>query len=171
MAASAHGHRRPRPVVGATVTIRAFRPSDHARLGRMFARLSPTTVYRRFAAPAPTAAARLLAFLTAANRPERYALVAVAGGEIVGVASYDREQAGDTAEVALLIEDAWQRRGLGRGLLIALGAAARRQGLTALTARVQGDNRAALALALNTARGVRVELDTGEYRLTIPLAR
>ena len=47
---------------------------------------------------------------------------------------------GDLAEVALLVEDAWQRRGLGTALLRRLSALAARVGYAALVAYTSADN-------------------------------
>ena len=47
-------------------------------------------------------------------------LVAVAGGEIVGHAMYARENGDDEAEVAVVVEDRWQSRGVGKLLLAGL---------------------------------------------------
>jgi GNAT superfamily N-acetyltransferase len=62
------------------------------------------------------------------------ALVAeTGGGHLVGVANLISNDDG-TGEAALLVEDAWQRRGLGTALLRRLVAVARDRRLQALTA-------------------------------------
>jgi GNAT superfamily N-acetyltransferase len=74
-------------------------------------------------------------------------VVAVVGGEVVGVARYDRLAADpSTAEFAVVVEDAWQGAGLGRQLLSELSELARGRGVTTLTATVQVDNDRIIAL-------------------------
>ncbi len=58
----------------------------------------------------------------------------------------------DRAELALAVVDAWQRRGVGRALLAALAARARRAGVRRFTATLLRDNRGALALARELGR-------------------
>ena len=120
---------------------RPVRLDDEPRFYRLWPRLSRETVYRRFHAPLhglPGAAGRRLADV---DHDLREAVVADVGGEVVGVARYDRSP-GDpsTAEFAVVVEDAWQGVGLGRQLLSELIELARSRGVVTLTATVQPDN-------------------------------
>jgi acetyltransferase len=65
----------------------------------------------------------------------------------IGVARFARSQCGETAEIALVVADAWQGRGLGRRLLAGLIASARRHGVHRLVGTTLSDNDAMLALA------------------------
>src|SRR5215470_1272316 len=98
------------------VVLRAALPEDVVRLERMFYRLSPDTIYFYLFVPVPRQPrwAERLGALARADGHDHYALVALAGGEIVGIARYDRGAVPEEAEFAILIEDAWQRRGLGK---------------------------------------------------------
>ena len=58
------------------------------------------------------------------------ALIALLGDDIVAVGRFDRLQSGESAEVAFVVEDGHQGRGLGSILLEHLAAAAREVGLT-----------------------------------------
>ena len=75
----------------------------------------------------------------------RLALVAEqqeAGGPLLhAVARYEPGEAAGTTEIAIVVEDAWQHRGLGTILLDALLAAAEARGLNRFTADVMADNR------------------------------
>ncbi len=92
--------------------------ADTAGLMEMHARCSAETVFRLFAAPMarldPRLARRML--LGGAG-----ALVATVGDRMVGIAAL-ADVVDGRCEVSLLVEDGWQRRGIGTRLL---GAAAR----------------------------------------------
>jgi GNAT superfamily N-acetyltransferase len=93
----------------------------------------------------------MLRWLTEVDHRDREALVALEDDEVVAVARWDSTAAGgDEAELAVVVVDDWQRRGLGRALTSMLVDAARSRRLTTLTARVQADNRGALRLVTGT---------------------
>src|SRR5579863_2155919 len=100
-------------------------PGDGERLRRFFYRLSPETVYRRFLSPIqrPEQLERL--HLLDVDSQDRVALLAAVDGEIVGVGRFVRDpRAPTTADLALVVADAWQRQGVGTALLGALAEAA-----------------------------------------------
>ncbi len=66
--------------------------------------------------------------------------------ELIGVARYEPSGESDTAEIALVVEDAWQDRGLGVTLLGDLLAAAEARGIRRFVAYVLGDNHRMLGL-------------------------
>lgn len=149
--------------------IRPLEADDADALGRLFHRLSPETVYRRFHQPVRRPRPQVLAYLAAVDHDRREAMAAEVDGEIVGVARYDRIGDTDTAEFAIVVEDAWQRRGLGRRLAEELAAAGRRRGIRAFAASLLGDNHAALSLLRSLAPGTRVRPDHGELVARVPL--
>jgi ribosomal protein S18 acetylase RimI-like enzyme len=123
------------------VATRPVRPEDGALLCRMWPRLSRDTVYRRFHSPLRTLPDEAVRRLVTVDHDCREAVVGVVGGEVVGVARYDRSPDDpDLAEFAIVVEDAWQGVGLGRQLLLELIALAGRRGVRTLTASVQRDN-------------------------------
>jgi GNAT superfamily N-acetyltransferase len=123
------------------VATRPVRPEDGALLRRMWPRLSRDTVYRRFHSPIRTLPDDAVRHLVTVDHDCREAVVGVVGGEVVGVARYDRSPTDPgVAEFAILVEDAWQGVGLGRQLLLALIDLAGRRGVRTLTASVQRDN-------------------------------
>lgn len=154
---------------GSTVVVRPIAPPDAARLRRMFERLSPETVYRRFFSPVVRPSPRALIHLATVDHDRREALVALSGDEIVGVARYDRQPGGDAAEIAVTIEDAWQHRGLGSRLARRLAARAARRGIAELSAAMLGDNRPALGLLRRLAPDSQVRFEHGEYAASVPI--
>ena len=123
------------------VATRPVQPDDRVLFRRLWPRLSRDTVYRRFHSPLHGLPSETLDRLVTVDHERREAVVAVVGGEVVGVARYDRSPADpDTAEFAILVEDAWQGMGLGRQLLTELVELAAARGVATLTATVQRDN-------------------------------
>ena len=129
------------------IPTRPVQPDDEARFYRLWPRLSRESVYRRFHSPVHRLPAETVRRLVQVDHDLREAVVADIGGEVVGVARYDRSP-GDptTAEFAILVEDAWQNLGVGRQLLSQLIELARGRGVAVLTATVQPDNERVLGL-------------------------
>ncbi len=160
---------------GSPLRLRPVRRDDAARLRRMFYRLSPATIYRRFHAPLTAPPERGPGCLIGADLYDRYATVALIGDEIVGVARYDRltlpgEGGGSEAELAIVVEDAWQRRGVGRLLVARLVAAAGRRRIDRFTGTALGDNRPLLGLIGALFPRASVRLRDGEYQLRLRLS-
>jgi ribosomal protein S18 acetylase RimI-like enzyme len=152
------------------VATRPVQPDDGPLFCRLWDRLSPETVYRRFHAPlrSPPADAHRLVEV---DHDLREALVAVVGGEVVGVARYDRSTADPaTADVAVLVEDAWQGVGVARQLLTELTELARQRGVRTMTADVQEDNDRVLALVRRLLPGASLRPGSGVYAIRSPLS-
>ncbi|MFW3172199.1 N-acetyltransferase family protein [Geodermatophilus sp. CPCC 206100] len=154
------------------VPTRPVRPDDGPLFCRLWSRLSRETVYRRFHAPLREPPAGALPHLVSVDHDRREALVAVVGGEVVGVARYDRTP-GDpaTAEVAVVVEDGWQGVGVGRQLLRELGELAARRGVTTVTASVQADNDRVVGLVRRLLPGATLTAEEGTYAVAGPLRR
>ncbi|MBW3668628.1 MAG: GNAT family N-acetyltransferase [Actinobacteria bacterium] len=156
---------------GAVIRLRELHEGDEEALRRLFFRLSPATVRLRFFQPVETPSPRVLHYLADVDHDRRQAIAAVVDDEVVGVARYDRfRDAPDRAEVAVVVEDAWQGRGVGTMLLNALARDARDHGVASLTATVMGENRRMLSVARRLAPDTRVHLDHGEWAMETPLA-
>ena len=151
--------------------VRPAGPEDAERVRRFFERLSPESVYRRFFTLFPAPPPKLVSYLAGPETDDHETLAALDGDEIVALASWDRRvPAGDEAELAILVEDAWQHRGLGRALMRMLTAEAAHHGITVLTASVLSDNQPARRLALAVARPDHVEMDGPETSYTYRVA-
>jgi GNAT superfamily N-acetyltransferase len=96
------------------------------------------------------------------------ALVAQVGHEIVAVARYDGRRGEDDAEVAVIVDDEWQDRGLGTRLLHHLARVGKRRGLVAFRATVLGENRRALPFLRRLSPAADVRFRDGEYQVYAP---
>lgn len=117
-------------------TLEAPGPSDRDALDEMFARCSPLTVQLRFFG-VRTDLPRAYVDAALAGVPERHdALVARQDGRVDALASLVTEPVTGSAELAVLVVDAAQRRGLGRALVQCLLERAAGRGVTCVTASV-----------------------------------
>lgn len=133
---------------------RLIQPEDHPRLLHLFDRLSSQARRRRFHTnvdhlDADVINSHALGFAEVDNLRTGGAVVAVdyqgAGQKIVGVVRLGAPEAG-VAEVAVVVRDDFQGRGVGRALLQRMPALARRMGVHTVVASIEADNLAALRL-------------------------
>lgn len=162
---------------GTPISIRAIRPSDAERLIAFYDRLSAHTAYQRFFTVMkrlPPDWARMLADV---DYVQRLALIAEvdtpAGLELIAVARYEPTGRADTVEVAFVVQDSWQNRGLGTALFHDLLEAARARGFRRFSAYVLASNRRMLDLIGRFATVVERKLDGGvvEAEFTAEVSR
>ena len=127
---------------GATVHVRPIRPDDADDLVAFHSRLSSQTVYRRFFTPHPVLRPEEVERFTNVDYRDRFALIALVDGVLAAVARFDRQEGTAQAEVAFLVEDRHQGRGLGTLLLELLAAAARERGIRRFEAETLLENAA-----------------------------
>jgi acetyl coenzyme A synthetase (ADP forming)-like protein len=126
---------------GGTVHVRPIRPTDAAALVAFHSTLSAEAVYYRFFAPHPALSEREVARFTSVDHVDRVALVAELGDQLLAVARYDRlPDAPHSAEVAFVVSDRHQGRGIGTLLLEHLASAARERGITKFVAEALATN-------------------------------
>lgn len=126
---------------GRPVTIRLARPWDAENVAAMHERCSEETRYERYFAPISQWREDQLRRIAGGHRGAT--LVAIADdGAVVGLGNVfpDRPEGQHTAEIAVIVEDAWQGHGLGSSLLRHLIALARRLGFDEVTALVLATN-------------------------------
>jgi GNAT superfamily N-acetyltransferase len=121
--------------------LRPSAPHDAPRLVAMFERCSPASRYARFLAPLQHFPASHLVDVVRSSPIRRsWVIEDLRTGDVIAVGSWFRNQ-GDSAEVGLLVEDAFQRQGHGAALLDALVASARHAGITTLLGYTAADAR------------------------------
>ena len=160
------------PRIGTQVSIRVAAPRDAERLRAMFSRASFESIYRRFHTPYPEVPERMLTLMLGVeDQHDRESLVAVAGGEIVGHAMYARLGDGAEAEMAIIVEDGWQSKGVGKLLLTELAERARLRGVETFTGEVLGENRRMLGLAATMFAESDYAIRDGVYHVRMPLGK
>ena len=135
------------------ITIRPLRVQDAGAFRAFVERLSRESRYGRFQYVVKEVSPALLRLLVEADPRTHVALVALREDEVVGEARYVRAARG--AEFALAVADGWRRRGVGKRLLEALIASARREGLKHLDGEVLASNQAMLGFVEQAGFSVR----------------
>ncbi|UCB54961.1 MAG: GNAT family N-acetyltransferase [Thiotrichales bacterium] len=138
-------------VAASTVTIRTMEPADREIEQRFVRELSPQSRYYRFHSALKELTPYMLERFTHVNYPDEMALIAtVAEGDDeqqIGVARYIRKPGSDTAEIAVVVADAWQGLGIGSRLLMDLRQLAIKAGIRRIEMSVLPANRRMLDLA------------------------
>lgn len=136
----------PRPALrevplsnGATVRLRPIGPGDVPALHALHGRCSPDTRRMRYFSAMPRLAPRVVEVLCDADRG--LTLVAEVGGRLVGMANLMYAPEPGVGEMAFLIEDSWQNRGLGTATACRLMEIARDWGMAEVRASTLLGNR------------------------------
>jgi RimJ/RimL family protein N-acetyltransferase len=136
---------------GTPILIRRIRPGDRRLLAFGLRYLSALTVQQRFLGPKPRFTKQELRYLTEVDGHDHVALVAESPTQpvrhLIAVARFVRSpEDPEAAEVAIVVMDSWQGRGLGSLLARELAARARGLGIKRFTATMASDNLPALRL-------------------------
>lgn len=125
---------------GGVVHIRPITPDDAFKLVAFHARLSERTRFLRYFEPHPKLSPKEVYRITHVDNRYRVCLVAALGDDIIAVGVYEGEPDQTSAEVAFVVDDDHQRRGLGSVLLEHLAGAAAENGITTFVASVLVEN-------------------------------
>lgn len=158
------------------IAFRPIRPDDRERLQDHHERLSPESRYRRFLAAKPYLSADDARHLSEVDGCDHFALVATLperdGEPIVGVARYIRlPDNREVAEMAIVVNDQFQRRGVGAALVRRLAEVAVSRGVRRFRATMLADNLAIQRLLEGLAVGPVERRRLGalsEMELTLP---
>ena len=148
---------------GARFRLRPIRPDDAERLVALHGRLSEQTIYQRFFTVMKRLPTNWARYLADVDYQRRLALVVEwqgpDGPELVGVGRYEPTTAPGCVEVAFVIEDRWQRHGLGTAVFNDLLAAAEARGIHEFSAEVLADNTRMLDLIRRFGQIVSIQRD------------
>ncbi len=156
-------------VAGKRVWLRLLEPDDAPLIRKFYWRLSPDTVYRRFLSPVAPPADRLVAKLVDVDHHHRDALIGLDEQGIIGIARYGVDPSGSNYEVAVVVADEWQGKGLGRLLVRRLAHIARLRGISTFHATMLGDNGPVHALVRSVTPRAKMRFTGGYVEAEIPL--
>ncbi|MGW5265504.1 bifunctional acetate--CoA ligase family protein/GNAT family N-acetyltransferase [Microbispora sp. NPDC004025] len=155
---------------GGTAHVRPIRPDDADMLRSFYSRLSAESIYFRYFGPRPRLTDKDVVWFTNVDYDNRVALIATIGTEMVAVVRYDRVQPRDHAEVAFLVEDAHQGRGVASVLMEHLRAAARERGIKTFIADVLPGNHRMMGLFRQAGYTAQSQFEDGVVRMTLDLS-
>ncbi|HLT61280.1 MAG TPA: GNAT family N-acetyltransferase, partial [Microlunatus sp.] len=153
---------------GRVARLRPIKPSDAGRLVEFYDRVSPESKYLRFFAPYPRLSQRDVQRFTEVDYVDRVAFILTLGELMIGVGRYDRIE-NDQAEVAFLIEDAHQGRGIAQLLLEHLAEAARERGITKFVAEILPENRRMAQVFADAGYRVTKDVEDGVLSVEFPI--
>jgi acyl-CoA synthetase (NDP forming)/RimJ/RimL family protein N-acetyltransferase len=153
---------------GGVAHLRPIRPSDADLLIAFYERVSPESKYLRFFAPYPRLSDRDVHRFTEVDYVDRVAFIVTLGEDMIAVGRYDRLE-DDHAEVAFLIEDAHQGRGIAQLLLEHLAQAARERGITRFVAEVLAENRRMAKVFADAGYRVSKGVEDGVLAVEFPI--
>lgn len=174
LAGSSDGRRLPPPLFsvqltdGAEVVLRDATAADAPLVAALHARCSPQTRSLRSLPTRPVLAAAVLQQLIGADGSTSMLAVTPDGGAAIGLANLIRSAPG-TGEVTLLVEDAWQGRGVGTALARKLVELARSDQLTEIVAVSQVGNGAVTRVLRRAGLRPRGRLEGGTLRVRAAL--
>jgi acetyl coenzyme A synthetase (ADP forming)-like protein len=158
---------------GQRLHVRAIRPDDKGRLEELFYRLSPRTRYLRFGFEKATITEEELRYYTELHPPGEYACVGTMGEgpkeRIVAVGRWFLAPDGETAEVAFVVEDNIQARGIGTALLEQLAIVASRYRLRMFVANVLPENTTMQEVFDESGFRISKKLQDGLYHYSMDL--
>jgi len=130
---------------GTQITFRPIHPTDEPLMRDLFYALSQQTIYYRFMSNQRIVSRRQIQDFVYIDHRNDVALVgtlpAAHGEDIIALGNYYLDPKSNRAEVAFVVLDQWQRRGIGTFLLRQLIRIARRNGIRGFTAEVMSENR------------------------------
>jgi len=159
---------------GVEILLRPVRISDEPALKDFFYSLSDQSIYRRFlSARKDMPHERLQEFVVIDYTAEMVILAVIEEEEreiVVGVGQYGIDPDTHTADVALVVRDESQDRGIGTELLDYLTLLAKREGLLGFTAEVLTENEAMMHLFERSGFAIEKRRDAGVYELKMLFA-
>ncbi|MEV7172636.1 GNAT family N-acetyltransferase [Streptomyces sp. NPDC093224] len=162
---------------GGTARIRPITTEDAGRLVSFYEQVSDESKYYRFFAPYPRLSDRDVHRFTHHDYVDRVGLAATVGEEFIGTVRYDRigpdgrpaSAPADAAEVAFLVQDAHQGRGVASALLEHIGAVARERGIRRFAAEVLPANSKMIKVFTDAGYEQKRSFEDGSVHLTLGL--
>ncbi|MCX4819856.1 GNAT family N-acetyltransferase [Streptomyces sp. NBC_01142] len=162
---------------GGTARIRPITTEDAERLVSFYEQVSDESKYYRFFAPYPRLSAKDVHRFTHHDYVDRVGLAVMVGGEFIATVRYDRINAqgrpasapADEAEVAFLVQDAHQGRGVASTLLEHIAEVARERGIRRFAAEVLPANNKMIKVFRDAGYTQKRSFEDGSVHLTLDL--
>ncbi|MFE7584328.1 GNAT family N-acetyltransferase [Streptomyces gardneri] len=162
---------------GGTARIRPITADDADRLVSFYEQVSDESKYYRFFAPYPRLSAKDVHRFTHHDFVDRVGLAATVGGEFIATVRYDRidergmpaSEPADEAEVAFLVQDAHQGRGVASALLEHIAAVARERDIRRFAAEVLPANNKMIKVFTDAGYTQKRSFEDGSVRLHLDL--
>ena len=154
------------------VRFRAIKPSDEEAMRRLFYRFSSTAVYRRFLFRISTMPHDKIQAYVNVDYSRVMSVVALTGepGQeaIIAEARYVKDDRSAYGDLAFIVDDQFQGRGIATYLYKMLIRLAKERGLKGFTAEVLHDNKEMMKIFENGDVPIDARLENGLYTLTVP---
>ncbi len=158
---------------GSTVHLRPIRPDDDEAMIALFSRFSQRTVYFRFHHMIARMTKEEVQRYTHVDYDNTFALVATLGEppeqNLIAVGRYARLAEPERAEVAFVVEDSHQGRGIATQLLDSLAVVARAKGIRMFEAEVLGENREMMEVFRESGFRAETKFQYGTYHVIFPI--
>src|SRR3954466_4485477 len=162
---------------GQVAHLRPIGATDHDLLVEFYDHVSAESKYLRFFAPMPRLSERDVLRFTNVDYVERVAFVLTVANKMIAVGRWDRIPPPESdpnavveAEVAFLVQDAHQGRGIAEVLLEHLAQAGRERGIGRFVAEVLPENRRMIHIFREAGYRVEGGYEDGLMRLVFPIA-
>ncbi|MBM4102434.1 MAG: GNAT family N-acetyltransferase [Planctomycetes bacterium] len=159
---------------GTEIFFRPVKPTDEPSLAEMLYSLSETSVQTRYMMRTVRFPRKDIQQWTNIDYDQNLAIVGTvpgaSGEEIVAIAQYFLDPKTQAAEVAFLVQDEWQNKGMGTFLLEYLSKIAKKRGVKQFYAKVLPANKGMLAVFYNSGYKVNTEFDGDVYSIAYNLA-
>lgn len=156
----------------AALTIRPARVQDSGLIHELIESLSPRTRWLRYRSPGSSDLPLTESLRLSQPEPGIHSVLLGVGeeGQVLAVAELIRDrQTPEVAEVAVVVRDDWQGRGLGKQIGLAILAEARRLGIETLRADVSAENTAVKRLLQRSGLPVKIQVAQGDLLVQIDL--
>jgi RimJ/RimL family protein N-acetyltransferase len=157
---------------GLTVRFRAIKPSDEEGMRRLFYRFSDKSVYYRYFSPIKTMPHTKMQTYVNVDFSRTMSIVGLTGEAdqqtIVAEARFVRDPQQPYADVAFVVDEAYQGVGIASYLYQLLIRLAKERGLKGFTADVLASNKGMMKVFEKGGHAVQAKFEQGAYALTIP---
>ncbi len=158
---------------GGTAHLRPISPADAELLVEFYAQVSPQSKYYRFFAAMPTLSPREVRRFVDVDHHDRVAVVLTVADRMIAVGQFERltgtGEGPDQAEVAFLVQDQHQHRGIGQLLLEHLAQLGREVGVGEFVAEILPDNAGMLQVFRDAGYQVTGGYEDGVVAMRFPI--